>query len=67
MSRFIDDSNILSASEIENILDADLPAECEEESGSEDDNTEHVEELQKRRLTSIFITTRLKGVSILLT
>ncbi|PSN41435.1 hypothetical protein C0J52_22649 [Blattella germanica] len=30
-----------SASEMENLLDADLPAECEEESGSEDDNTEH--------------------------
>ena len=39
MSRFIDDSHILSASEMENLLDADLPAECEEESGSEDDNT----------------------------
>ena len=67
MSRFIDDSHILSASEIENHLDADLQAECEEETGIEDGNSEHVEELQKRRLTSIFITTQLKGVSILLT
>ena len=27
-------------------MDADLPAECEEESGSEDDNTEHFEECE---------------------